>query len=161
MGKEFPFSAPDQEAPLDQLIDEIFLKVKAQARRVAYLPERDWDEDRSSTTNLALTILKRRRDRDELLGGGLFGEPVWDMLLDLFAHANIRRKVSVSSLCIASAVPPTTALRHIRIMESQGMIVRSADPRDSRRVFVEISPECYARMDQLLSSWNPCGGMAA
>nr|WP_087574533.1 hypothetical protein [Sphingomonas sp. CDS-1] len=161
MGREFPFNPSSGEPPLEQLVDEIFLKVKAQARLAGQLSGNDWEADCPSAADIALTILKRRRSRDELFGFRLFGEPIWDMLLDLFAHANVRRKVSVSSLCIASAVPPTTALRHLKVMESHGMITRYADPQDSRRVFVEMSPECHARMDQLLGSWNSGGGTAA
>ena len=39
----------------------------------------------------------------------LFGDPAWDMLLDLTAARAEHTRVSVTSLCIASAVPPTGA----------------------------------------------------
>jgi DNA-binding MarR family transcriptional regulator len=50
-------------------------------------------------------------------------------------------RVPVSSLCIAAAVPATTALRWLKTMTAQGMLVRSADPHDGRRVFVELAPK--------------------
>ncbi len=161
MGKEFPFSPSSEEEPLEQLVDEIFLKIRAQARRVNQLSDSRWGAHCPSTSDVALAILKARRERDRLLGGSLFGEPIWDMLLDLFAHASIRRRVSVSSLCLASAVPQTTALRQMRVMESHGMITRRADPLDSRRVFVELSTEWYSRVDKLLASWNSRGSTVA
>jgi hypothetical protein len=40
----------------------------------------------------------------------LFADPGWDILLDLYAARQEGKQVSVSSLCIAAAVPPTTAL---------------------------------------------------
>ncbi|TPG48283.1 hypothetical protein [Sphingomonas glacialis] len=55
--------------------------------------------------------IRARRLRDQHFGGGLFEDPAWDMLLDLFAAELERAQVSVSSLCIAAAVAPTTALR--------------------------------------------------
>jgi DNA-binding MarR family transcriptional regulator len=68
------------------------------------------------------------------------------MLLELL-HAEIAHfKVSVSSLCVASAVPPTTALRWLTKMTKQGLFVRRADPHDARRVFVELAPETSRAM---------------
>ena len=49
-------------------------------------------------------------------------------------------RVPVSSLCIAAAVPATTALRWLKTMTQQGLFVRRADPHDGRRVFVELAP---------------------
>jgi DNA-binding MarR family transcriptional regulator len=49
--------------------------------------------------------------------------------------------VPVSSLCIAAAVPATTALRWLKTLVQQGIFVRRADPHDGRRVFVELAPE--------------------
>jgi DNA-binding MarR family transcriptional regulator len=48
--------------------------------------------------------------------------------------------VPVSSLCEASAVPATTALRWIKTMTESGLLTRRADPLDGRRVFIEMSP---------------------
>ena len=57
------------------------------------------------------STIKSRRMRNEVFGDNLFGEPAWDMLLDLYASHLEQKRVSVSSLQIASAVPGTTALR--------------------------------------------------
>jgi DNA-binding MarR family transcriptional regulator len=54
--------------------------------------------------------------------------------------------VPVSSLCIAAAVPATTALRWLKSMTDQGIFVRRADPHDGRRVFVELSRDASASM---------------
>jgi hypothetical protein len=61
---------------------------------------------------LARRYLRHRRERERLLPD-LFADPAWDILLDLFAASIERRPVSVSSACVAAAVPPTTALRWI------------------------------------------------
>lgn len=82
----------------------------------------------------------------------LFGEPAWDILLDLFIAAKERRRVSVTSACIGSAVPSTTALRWIAILEKQGLLVREADPGDARRVYVKLSARGYAAMLEYFAS---------
>ena len=69
----------------------------------------------------------------------LFADPAWDMLLDLLQAEIAQLRVPVSSLCIAAAVPATTALRWLKTMVSNGLFVRRADPHDGRRVFVELS----------------------
>lgn len=75
----------------------------------------------------------------DAFGEGLFEEPAWDMLLDLYAAELEGRQVSVSSLCIAAAVAPTTALRWIAKMTDTGLFVRHPDPLDRRRAFMGLS----------------------
>ncbi|WP_245646533.1 MarR family transcriptional regulator [Sphingomonas soli] len=103
--------------------------------------------------------LAARRRRDALLGSGWFADPAWDLLLDLLASHHERRRVSVSSACIAAAVPATTALRWISILVKAGAIRRIEDPADRRRVYVELAPELAAKLDSWvalsLSPMNP------
>jgi len=88
-----------------------------------------------------------RRSRGALFGDeALFGEPAWDLLLDLFIAAKEGKRVPVTSACIGAAVPTTTALRWLSLMEQRGLILREADPTDARRVFVRLSTDAYARM---------------
>src|SRR5690606_28555572 len=65
---------------------------------------------------LVREIIRQRQLRTHFFGGDLFADPAWDILLDLTAARVERTRVSVTSLCIASGVPPTTALRWIRQM---------------------------------------------
>jgi len=103
--------------------------------------------------------IQARRLRDQYFPEGLFADPAWDMLLDLF-HAEIGQlRVPVSSLCIAAAVPATTALRWLRALVDKGLFIRHADPRDGRRVFVELAPEAsramrryFAELDRAVAS---------
>ena len=78
--------------------------------------------------------------RDQFFGAALFEDPGWDMLLDLYAADLERRRVSVSSLCIAAAVAPTTALRWIARMTDSGLFERQPDPHDRRRAYMALSP---------------------
>lgn len=85
-------------------------------------------------------VIRARRLRDRHFGKGLFEDPAWDMMLDLFAAQLERAQVSVSSLCIAAAVPSTTALRWIARMTEAGLFERQPDPFDRRRAFMALSP---------------------
>jgi DNA-binding MarR family transcriptional regulator len=85
------------------------------------------------------SILKLRRKRDAYFNKNLFADPAWDILLDLYAAELEGKKVSVSSLCIAACVPPTTGLRWIGAMTEDGLLVREHDPDDARRVFIRLS----------------------
>jgi DNA-binding MarR family transcriptional regulator len=91
-------------------------------------------------------LIKARRDRARYLGHELFSEPAWDILLDLLRAEIAQQRVSVSSLCIASGAPATTALRYLKAMERQAMVIRRADPHDRRRIFVELTPEVSAAL---------------
>jgi DNA-binding MarR family transcriptional regulator len=87
------------------------------------------------------SVIRARRLRARYFAEELFGDPAWDMLLDLLQAEIAQLRVPVSSLCIAAAVPATTALRWLKTMVSQGLFVRRADPHDGRRVFVELAPD--------------------
>jgi len=85
-------------------------------------------------------IIRARRLRSRYFPEELFADPAWDMLLDLLQAEISHLRVPVSSLCIAAAVPATTALRWLKAMVQEGLFVRRADPHDGRRVFVELAP---------------------
>ena len=85
------------------------------------------------------SMIEARRARDRYFDQDLFGEPAWDMLLELFACELAQLRITTSNLCVAAAVPPTTALRWICNLEQAGLIARINDPLDGRRVFVRLT----------------------
>ncbi len=97
-------------------------------------------------------MIKLRRLRDSFFDAELFADPAWDILLDLMAARLEQRNVSVSSLCIAAAVPPTTALRWITAMTESGMLLRRHDPDDARRVFIILSDEVAAKLEDYFAA---------
>jgi hypothetical protein len=105
----------------------------SQAVRNGDLPEVSAETVRS--------VIRARRLRGRYFPESLFADPAWDMLLDLLQAEIAHLRVPVSSLCIAAAVPATTALRWLKTMVSEGIFIRRADPHDGRRVFVELAPE--------------------
>ena len=105
--------------------------------------------------------IRARRLRDQFFGGGLFEDPAWDMLLDLFAADLERARVSVSSLCIAAAVAPTTALRWIGRMSEAGLLERAPDPGDRRRAFMMLSAAARSGMIDYWQALRKLGAVPA
>jgi DNA-binding MarR family transcriptional regulator/CheY-like chemotaxis protein len=95
---------------------------------------------------LVRKIIRQRQLRSEFLGPDLFADPAWDILLDLTAARAEHIRVSVTSLCIASGVPPTTALRWIAQMTEAGLLVRVEDESDRRRAFIDLSDKAAEAM---------------
>jgi DNA-binding MarR family transcriptional regulator len=100
----------------------------------------------------ARSEIRVRRLRDQFFDPALFADPAWDMLLDLAAADLERRRVAVSSLCIAAAVPATTALRWIAQMTEQGLLARYPDPDDGRRVFIALTESARTGMNRYLDA---------
>jgi hypothetical protein len=140
--------ASDQNAArLRQLSDEVSRIAATLARlssgpRTATLPVEPSKNDAPEVSaETVRSVIRARRLRSRYFPGDLFADPAWDMLLDLLQAEIAQLRVPVSSLCIAAAVPATTALRWLKTMVGEGLFVRRADPHDGRRVFVELAPE--------------------
>lgn len=93
----------------------------------------------SSPGSRVAEILRVRTLRAKFFNAELFADPAWDMLLDLYRAELDQHRVSVTSLCTASGVPTSTALRWLRALEEDGLIARRQDPLDGRRSFVALT----------------------
>jgi predicted transcriptional regulator len=96
-------------------------------------------------------IADMRSRRNNMFGADLFGEPVWDMLLDLFLSRLENKRICITSLSIASNAPLTTALRYIERMADAGLIEKVDDPSDGRRMMVSLTRDGYRKMHVLLA----------
>lgn len=104
-------------------------------------------KDSPAWAEVARSTYQERRRRGEIFNDPtLFGEPAWDILLDLFIAAKERKRLPVTSACIGAAVPATTALRWLTVLEDKGLILRENDTADARRVFVRLSTDGYEKM---------------
>ena len=146
--------ATDQNtARLRQLSDEVS-RIAATLARLSSVPAVGFVEAPAEagpdipevSVDAVRTVIRARRLRGRYFPDELFADPAWDMLLDLLQAELAQLRVPVSSLCIAAAVPATTALRWLKSMTEQGLFVRRADPHDARRVFVELAPQTSASM---------------
>ena len=113
----------------------------------------DLSRRRAVHAQFAREAYATRRRRANIFGTAeLFGEPAWDILLDLYiAHVD-NKPVSVSSACIGSAAPPTTGLRWLGVLAEQDLILREHDPEDQRRVLVRLTERGLTAMDEYFAS---------
>ena len=144
-------------AVLQPLADEL-AAIAARLRDVAAAPGADaigLPLPRNERRYLALArqAYALRRKRAAIFGNPeLFGEPAWDILLDLYiAHVD-GKPVSVSSACIGSAAPPTTGLRWLGVLADEGLVVRENDPEDNRRVLVRLTRKGVTAMERFFDA---------
>ncbi len=101
---------------------------------------------------LATKLFERRRARSRYFPDELFGEPGWDILLDLYIASLQDRPVSTSDPGLAAGVPSTTALRWLKSLEAGGFIYRVPDRSDGRRSFVHLTHQGEQAMERYLGS---------
>jgi hypothetical protein len=118
---------------------EVTVAIKEPGTRVK--PAHDvWkDLNRERLANSAMDQYRLRRKRTNHFPPELFGEPAWDMLLDLFIAKIRNRNISVTSACIASDVPNTTALRWLNLLEEMNLVRREQHETDSRVTWVRLT----------------------
>lgn len=99
----------------------------------------------------ALRIAHARRARTDAFNKSMFGEPAWDMLLELFINHDFGVRHSVGKLCELSGSPPTTALRWLDYLEKERLVSRHPHPTDRRTEFVELTEKGCTAMARYLS----------
>lgn len=104
--------------------------------------------DRLTVARLAL---RTQRLLSGSLGHDLYSTPAWDMLLDLYIRED-RGPMSLTSLSGASPAPARTSLRMIDRLVRRGLLVRTRDPDDGRRINVELSLAASTVLDQLFDA---------
>jgi DNA-binding MarR family transcriptional regulator len=108
------------------------------------------DYDEAVLVQVARSFYRIRRTRSRILPADLFAEPAWDMLLDLFIQRSNGQRVTVTSLCIASGVPPTTALRWISGLIESDLVARFESEQDRRKAFIVLTDRGYREMRSIL-----------
>lgn len=107
---------------------------------------------------MAMALYALRRKRDAISGRkGLFGEPGWDILLDLYIADRRRTEIQVSSVCLDAGVPSTTILRWIARLEEEKLVYREADTSDARRRYVRLTEDGRKLMRSVLKALSAAG----
>ena len=118
-------------------------------------PSRAEGATATARNRAALNDLKSmRRVRSQYFPSELFSDPCWEMLLDLYdAHLG-GAEVTVTSLGAASGVPQTTALRRMETLQGHGLIVRSEDKDDKRRIIVKLTDAGLAAVERFFETYS-------
>lgn len=95
-------------------------------------------------------VLRARSLRRKSDFGFLLEWPSWDMLLDLVANKLEGQHVSVSSLCLSSGAPQSTALRKLSVLEGNGLVIRYVDGNDRRRICLTLTDEAVAIVSSMV-----------
>ena len=114
-------------------------------------------DDRRQWGLLARNIHRERSRRANYLPAELFGEPAWDILLDLAYAAKANELRSIKSACLSSQVPEATALRYIEQLVRFGLVERIDDKTDRRRKFLRLTGLGERKMEEFLASMPPLG----
>jgi DNA-binding MarR family transcriptional regulator len=151
-----PFIAADPSSGSETDIHDFFEQIRQIQHRLDERVEGSGEEkppasQAPASKEFVRSVLKLRAARQSIFGSALFGEPAWEVLLELYEAQLTGRTEAISSLCYASGVPTTTALRWIHYLEKEGWIERSADPKDRRRIFLDLSKKGRDALDQLFA----------
>lgn len=98
----------------------------------------------------AIAWIRARTKRDQAFGEDLFFDPAWSILLELYVHHRQRTAMSITSLCVAAKIPPSTGLRWIALLEKRGLVTREADPFDRRKSYATLTDEAIERVERAL-----------
>ena len=104
---------------------------------------------------IAENMYAERRMRERFFPKGLFEEPAWDLLLDLYIAEHQNKKVLTTSACIGANAAPTTGLRYIDKLEKLDLVDRENDIEDGRRTIVRISNNAFSMLSAYFAeSWS-------
>lgn len=106
---------------------------------------------RKDLVEVAVKIIEMRNFRHKIFENRVFGEPGWNILLDLVAADDGDQQCAVTDLFVDSPTAPTTLLRWVINLMDMGLISRSPDTLDQRRSFVSLTPLGREKMTIYLS----------
>jgi hypothetical protein len=105
-----------------------------------------------SCAAFARNIVANYRDRTQFFPPDLFVDPAWNLTLDLFVSAVEARRISVSSALIVAGIPSTTALRLLERLVDLGLLVKTPDAVDRRRIYVTLSDSAFRAVTEHLGN---------
>jgi DNA-binding MarR family transcriptional regulator len=112
------------------------------------------DESQSeSLLDIVDRMIEARLERSVLFSASLFSDPAWDILLYLMRAELMQIRISFTRLSHGTGVPPSTAHRWIAALVDRRMLLQRGDPRDARRLFIELHPEASAALRKFLRSF--------
>ena len=112
-------------------------------------------QHRTRLAEIARGEYRRRRMRERYFDKKLFGEPAWDMLLELYASELNDEKISTSNLILSSSAPSSTALRWIKHLEDSGLVSKTSSHLDGRVQYQSITNCGFEAMTNYFKAGSP------
>lgn len=97
----------------------------------------------------AATILKCRRLRTELFPGEMFGEPAWDILLELFVAGAMGQRLNGREISRRTNGSPPVISRWMMHLDSEGFI--SGGEAGDLDAVLSLSPEALTGIEQVMN----------
>jgi hypothetical protein len=91
-------------------------------------------------------LIAVRRSRLRYFSPALFGEPAWDILLDLLRAELAGEQVSISGARAATCLPASTSRRWLKVLEHHGLVLRRGDWDNIDSSCVVLAPEASSAM---------------
>jgi DNA-binding MarR family transcriptional regulator len=101
--------------------------------------------------SVARAILEDRKRRAAIFNAGMFGEPAWELLLNLYVADQDGPRLTIGKLIQLAGTPQSTSLRWLDYLEDQGLIVRTEHPTDARTSFVLLTDKAREALTSYLS----------
>ena len=125
--------------------------VQEKVTNIIALADLQFDTQQTSCVRTAERLLEERRWRLRFLPKDI-NEAMWDILLELYIGRQKDRPTSTWSLCIASGVAVSTALRYVNSLVDKGYVSRRGDARDRRRTLLELTDSAVEVLESYLRS---------
>lgn len=101
----------------------------------------------------AIAMLQRvRAAQRDLLPSRHGALPSWDVLLTVAGMAARGQRACISDIAEESGVAFSSAQRSVELLEGVGLVSRSPDPLNARRVFVTLTGAARSRVGSLLEA---------
>lgn len=106
----------------------------------------------SPLADFARQLWWERRLRNRYFPDEIFGDPNWDLLLDVYAAQVADEPVRLRKAYLSACVPPATAERLSRALVQLGILVAERVRTDRRSLQLTLSRLAQSRFEHLLQS---------
>lgn len=98
------------------------------------------------------SVLNVRRGRDAMFGPGLFSDPAWDVMLELYAARFGSRRMSASQLARVIGTPKSVMERWIAALLHAGLV--AAESKGKFEPTYALTHDGAAKMGRLVGQWS-------
>jgi DNA-binding MarR family transcriptional regulator len=107
----------------------------------------------TSPVATAHRLIRFAVERADQLGGDLFANPAWSILLNVFIATELDRRATIESVAVAANLTESSAARWLNVLVQRGLleIVESAD---GDRPLVRTTESGRRRLGGFLGDWQ-------